>query len=347
MNENTHSGQEIISELRQDFVSGEWVLLATGRAKRPQDFIKHDGKEIITTQLLNDCPFEHAHINNKDPLLWYATPGTAEKDTIENWFLQVVPNKYPALVPHPEGTCPSRIQKGPLTFMPGIGYHEVIITRPHERGLGEMTSEEAGVVIQAYRERYVSIKSDPCVSYILIFHNHGKDAGASISHPHSQLIAFPIIPPDVKRSFWGSQRFYNEHKKCVHCQVLAWELEVRERIVYENDRFVAVAPYASHVSFEVRIFPKEHNPYFELITEKDILHLSDALVSVLGKFHKALEDPAYNFFIHTAPVNRAGVEHYHWHLEILPKTSVIAGLELGTGVDVVVVAPEDVPKLLG
>lgn len=332
------------SELRKDIVSGDWVLIATGRARRPQDFIKERQK---SSHPVSSCPFEDPQKSNGElALVWYPAPDSESKNTMEDWFVQAVPNKYPALIPHKGQVCPTEENMGIHVRRVGMGYHEVIITRKHDTSLGQMNAEEVELVVRAYRERYAALKKDNCIEYILIFHNHGVEAGASISHPHSQLIAFPIVPPDVQRSFEGSAAFYKKHHACIHCYMLEEERKDKKRVIYENEDFIAIAPYASRVSFELRIYPKAHEPRFELISERNMQKFAEALREVLGKLHKALKDPAYNFFIHTTPVSAPRAEHYHWHLEILPKTATWAGLELGTGVDVVVALPEDVPEIL-
>lgn len=333
-----------VSELRKDLVSGEWVLLARDRAKRPHQFRKRArGKP----QSKSTCPFENPQKSGGgEALLWYADPAALAKDEFRNWFLQVIANKFPAVAPHTSKQCPARTTYGPYRRMDGVGYHEVIVTRPHDRSLGEMTVEEGELVMRAYRERYAALAKDPCVEYVLIFHNHGREAGASISHPHSQLIALPILPPDIKRSFRGSQRFFKKFHTCIYCKMLDAERRFRERVVHENKEFITLAPYASHVPFELRIYPQEHDSRFELLSEERLRFLTESLIEMLKRLHRVLGDPAYNFFIHTTPANMPDVEHYHWHLEILPKISVPAGLELGTGIDVSVVPPEEVPKLL-
>lgn len=333
--------EEFFSELRKDAISGEWILVAAGRRKRPNEYARKREKP----QPQSTCPFEGTCINGADPLLWYSHPTNLKKDVLDDWFVQVVTNKYPAVMPHEDKTCAVAGEDGPYERIDGVGYHEVIITRPHERGIGGMTVEEAALVFRAYRERFAALKKDPCIKYILIFHNHGKEAGASISHPHSQLIALPIIPPDVQRSVRGSVEFYEAHAACIHCRMVSWELEEKRRIVYENKDFLVIAPYASRISFELRMYPKTHDPYFELLTEEKLETAADALSTALRKLGAALDDPPFNFFIHTSPTADS-MEHYHWHLEILPKTSIPAGLELGTGVDVTVIKPEDVPSLL-
>lgn len=333
----------LLSELRQDFVSGDWVLVASGRAKRPQDFVS---KKKKVPETISTCPFESSRITREKPLLWYPHPSAADKDSPKSWFVRVVANKYPAVAVHTGRSCAVPYNDGIYKAMVGVGYHEVIVTQPHTKSLGQMMVEEVALVVRSYRDRYVALDKDPCIAYILVFHNHGADAGASIMHPHSQLIALPIVPPDVQRSFDGSLSFFKRIGKCIHCKMLEWELNAGERVVYENGDFVVLAPYASRVSFELRIYPKYHNPHFNYISEERIFGCADALSTALRKLYAVLENPGYNFFIHTSPANIHNGAHYHWHIEILPKTSTPAGLELGTGVDVVVVRPEEVPRIL-
>ena len=333
-----------LSELRQDIVSGEWILVSTGRAQRPHQFAE-EGEQDAKKALVN-CPFEDPQKSgNGEPLLWYALNHDKNKKQ-KDWFVQVINNKFPALVPHEKNVCAEHRKSELYNSVDGIGYHEVIVTRPHDRSFGLMTTDEVLLAVQAYQARYIALKKDRCLEYILIFHNHRKSAGASLPHPHSQLIALPIIPPDIRRSFKGSEQFFKTYNSCVHCNLIGWEMEVKKRIVYENDEFVAIAPYASHSTYELRIYPKEHSSEFESITLTKAKSFASALVVVLGKLYKSLDNPAYNFFIHTAPVHTDRAIHYHWHLEIQPKVSIPAGLELGTGIDVVVVAPEDVPEIL-
>lgn len=334
--------EKFFSEMRRDAVSGEWILIAAGRRKRPHEYARQTREK---PQPQSSCPFEEVRIGGLDPLLWYSHPTSLRKDILDEWFLQVVTNKYPAVMPHEDKTCAVVGEDGPYERIDGVGYHEVVVTRPHDRSIGQMTVEEATLVFRAYRERFSALKKDPCIKYVLIFHNHGKEAGASISHPHSQIIALPIIPPDVERSVRGSALFYEAHAACIHCRMISWELEDDKRIVYQNKDFLVIVPYASRISFELRMYPREHDPYFDLLPEKKLETAAEALTTALRKLGTALKDPAYNFFIHTTPTTN-NMDHYHWHLEILPKTSVIAGLELGSGVDVVTVKPEDVPFLL-
>ncbi len=215
-----------------------------------------------------------------------------------------------------------------------------VITHDHDRHLSDLPVETVRQVIDAYQERYLDLANEKLVNYVSVFHNHGLEAGASLAHPHSQIIALPVIDPDLNRSLSGSRQFFEVHKKGVHCTMLELDREDGRRIIYENEEFVVLVPFASRVAFEMRIYPKAHHAYFERIKDDEKNLLADALKVALGKIKKGLNDPAYNFFIHTAPADGKDYGHYHWHLEILPKTSTWAGFELGTGIQISTVEPE-------
>lgn len=333
-----------VSEFRKDIISGEWILVVAGRRNRPgakEESIPGKKRKISARA---SCPFEHPNKTDPAAVLWYAHPSVAASENARDWFLRVLPNKYPAVAPH--HVCPVDEPYGPYSIREGIGFHEVIVTRDHVRTLADMSQEEVDVVLHAYQERYVSIESEPCIRYILIFHNYGEQAGASLSHPHSQLIAIPIIPPDVRRSLEGSRRYFEKNKVCGHCDALTFEIKTKKRIIYQNEKFIVVAPFASRVSFEIRIFPKVHGAHFEHMVREDRRELADALRVALKKIKGALHDPDYNFFIHTAPAKTDGMGHYHWHIEILPRIARWAGVELGTGIQVVAILPEEAAERL-
>ncbi len=330
------------SEFRKDQVSGDWVLVAKGREKKPIFFQKE--KEKTKGKLEEEiakCPFEDPQKSgNPFILLWYPHPETASSkmEDLSSWFVQVIPNKYPLL--SREKKCPEAEVKGLEEKIEAVGYHEIIITRDHNKTISEMSMEEIQLVLRVYQERYKVLAEDPCIKYILIFHNHGEKAGASVPHPHSQLVALPIIDPDVAGSLRGSAEFFKENKKCVHCAMIDDERKDGTRIVSENKYFTTLVPFAPRVSYETRIYPIEHSPNFEDLTSEELPYLAEALKEALQRINKTLNYPDYNFFIHTAPVDD-GFDHYHWHIEILPRGFKWAGLELGGGVEVIVVPPED------
>ncbi|MBI4114790.1 MAG: DUF4921 family protein [Candidatus Niyogibacteria bacterium] len=333
-----------ISEFRRDAVSGEWILLVEERHLRPgaRDLPEPKKRKLIPKKT---CLFENPQKHGSGPpILWHPHPSESASQNAKDWFVQVVANKYPAVVPH--HICPKDTRYGPYLSRDGIGFHEVIITRDHERTIADMTTAEVDVLVRTYQERYVSIENEPCIKYILIFHNHGERAGASITHPHSQLIALPIIPPDVKRSLRGSEKYFQKHNTCAHCAELAFEKKQKKRIIYTNKKFTVLAPFASRVSFEIRIFPNKHASHFEVIGKEERMFLADALRVTMKKLQKGISDPDYNFFIHTAPAQSDGVDYYHWHLEILPRISTWAGVELGTGIEVVAFLPEETAGIL-
>ncbi|TSD04187.1 MAG: Uncharacterized protein Greene071436_167 [Parcubacteria group bacterium Greene0714_36] len=339
MNENTKKREYPAigpSELRQDPVSGEWVVIATGRARRPHDFAS--AKEKKDLQPRDACPFE---VLFPDARSVYALGDDGRDD---DWFVQAVPNKYPAFV---EGVCPVLREIGPYRAIDGIGFHEVVITRDHERSIGAMTAAETELILRVYQDRFLAIKKDLCVRYISVFHNQGPEAGATIAHPHSQIIATPVVPPDIGRSIAGSGAYFQTHNICVHCATIAYERRAGERVVYENEHALVLAPFASKTAFELRVLPLRHEAYFEAAEASVRLGVADALTVALARISEGLGDPDYNFFLHTAPVGEANrFGHYHWHIEIIPKTAVWAGFEIGTGIEISTIAPEDAASFL-
>lgn len=316
-----------ISELRFDLVSKNWVVIATGRAKKPEEFAKQERLKVEVAE--KDCPFCNLATQEK-PVLEY-------KNEAGEWEVAVIPNKYPAFAQ--SGSLNERAE-GPYSVMDGVGFHEVVVTRDHNKPLAQLPVAQVRKVIDAYQERYLELANEKFVNYISIFHNHGREAGASIAHPHSQIMAIPMIDPDLQGSLNGSRLFFETQGECVHCKMMEWDREDKRRIIYENKEFVVLCPFASRASFEVRIYPKEHHPYFERIKDTEKEQLADAMQVSLSKIFKGLNDPAFNFFLHTAPADGKDYGHYHWHFEILPKTSIWAGFEMGAGIEISTVEPE-------
>ena len=328
-------------EFRKDLVSGDWILVAPSRSDRskPLLFKREKGQPVVDD--IKKCPFEDPQKSgNPFPLLWYPHPKTAPSkiEDLSSWFVQVIVNKYPLFFQQDE--CPSIRKKGFEESLDAVGHHEVIITRDHLKTIDKMTLDEVRLVLKAYKERYRTLSKDPCVKYILIFHNQGGTAGATLPHPHSQVVAFSIIDPDVSGSLIGSTNFYKKYNRCVHCAMIEQEIKDKQRVIYKNDYFVTVAPFASRVSYETRIYPLEHASRFEDLDKDLFPDLAESLRDALLRIKKGAGDPDYNFFIHTAPVDEKA-DHYHWHIEILPRGFKWAGLELGGGIEVVLVPPEE------
>ncbi len=323
------------SELRQDIVSGDWVVIATGRAKRPDDFANFE--RIKDDKGIGECFFEdpEASGQEKDVLIYHKSDG--------DWSLRVFPNKYPAFT---YGKMSHLASVGPYSVMPGIGYHELVVTRDHYRQMATMNEMEVAEVFDAYQDRFLEHMNKKSVNYVAIFHNHGREAGASIPHPHSQIMAIPVVAPYIKLELDGAEKYHKSNKHCVFCVMAEYESEEKSRIVFENEDFIAFCPFASRVAFEVHVMPKKHSPYFERITDDQKIKLAEVFSKSLGAIYKALNDPPYNFYIHSAPCDGKDYPHFHWHIEILPHTSTWAGFELDTGIEISTLEPEDAAEFL-
>ncbi len=343
------ANSQAASELRRDPVTNDWIVIATGRAKRPDQFVVQKKADGIYTKKAG-CPFENPQASgNPEPLLVLDASGNEVKSTETSWFVQVIPNKYPAFSGDMSDAPPKAI--GPYSVLPAGGAHEVVVMRDHERVPGSFTKEEMRAVLSAYMLRFNELSIRPNIRYVSIFHNYGKEAGASLYHPHSQIMAIPVLPQDIARSLFGSRHYFEDHGKCVHCEMIAWEKEEGSRIIFENGYFIAFCPFVSRGAFEIRIFPKSHEPSFKEMGEDEIDECAEALRTALKKLNDALGNPPYNFFIHTSPIDLGADEkqyypHYHWHIEILPKTAIWAGFELGTGIEISTIEPEKAAEFL-
>lgn len=331
------------SELRQDLVSGDWILVAPGRNRRPEEF-KEKGKPKKSPK--TNCLFEDPIKASGGPAI--AVYGKRELPSltqVKDWRVQIIPNKYPAVI-H-DGFNAEVTKKGPYSIMNGVGHHELLITRDHDKDFPHLSKYDANLVFKAFRDRYSGLLNDKEIAYISIFHNWGPKAGASVYHPHYQMIAIPVIPPDIEHSLEGSKLYSQKHHKCVHCVQAKVEQKEKKRVIFENDCAIAFAPFVSRAEFEIRIFPKAHIPYFEDTPMPIIDCMVEALQKVIKALEKSLNYPDYNFFIHTAPLkNKKQYEHYHWHIEIEPKINIAAGFELSTGIEINAVDPDEAAKLI-
>jgi UDPglucose--hexose-1-phosphate uridylyltransferase len=273
----------------------------------------------------------------------YREPNT--KPDTPGWKVRVVPNLYPAFG-RSSGELNSR-RVGPYTVESALGVHEVLInSTEHYKDIALLPQEHVSHVLKAYIDRYLVHRSNPNVKYMLIIVNHGKEAGASREHPHAQLFGTPIVPPSLIEEIEGVRRYRAEKGSCPYCDMLSYEMKVGDRVIFENDRFLVFAPYASKVPFETWLMPKNHSANFENMSDQDVHACAEALKNGLMKLHLGLNDPPFNYYIHTAPYQDHSNGDYHWHLEILPKLSIWAGFELGSEIMINTALPESAAEFL-
>jgi UDPglucose--hexose-1-phosphate uridylyltransferase len=322
-------------ELRHDPIQKRWVIISSARGRRPMDFAVKDGGRAVDDR---KCPFCKGHEAKTPGEIWAArTPGSRSDDS--SWQVRVVPNKYPAL--GIEGDI-DRAGVGNYDRINGVGAHEVIIESPeHGKHLAGMTIPELVAVLMAYRARLLDLRKDRRLRYILIFKNHLEGAGASLSHPHSQVMATPVTPRTVAMELDNARAHYLVKERCLFCDILRQEVADRDRVVQVDEHFVTVAPYASRFPFELMLAPRVHSHDFALQTDDQLERLAFHLRDVLRRIRNGLGDPPYNFLLHTAPNTASQHKRpnywntievdWHWHLEILPRLTSVAGFEWGTG----------------
>ncbi len=323
-------------ELRKDPILGRWVIISVERGKRPTDY----GSQV-SKRKGGFCSF---CIGNE-----YTTPKEiiafrpdGSKPNTTGWTLRVVPNKFPAL--QIEGDL-DKIGDGIYDKMNGIGAHEVIIETPsHDLTLSSMSLKAVEDVIWAYYYRIEDLKNDPRFRYVLVFKNEGEAAGASLEHSHSQLIALPVIPREVKAELDGARHYYDYKERCIFCDMIRQEIESKIRVISEEDNFIAISPFAPRAPFETWILPKKHS---SAINPKDNFpELSVILQRTLRQLDKTLDTPPYNMMLHTSPFGDEDNEYFHWHMEIMPKLTKIAGFEWGSGFYINPTPPEEATKFM-
>ncbi|MBN2365595.1 MAG: galactose-1-phosphate uridylyltransferase [Calditrichaeota bacterium] len=325
-------------ELRKDPVIGRWVIISTERGKRPSDFA-----DIEEKKQGGFCPFCYNHEDKTPPEIFAIRPDNSSRDK-PGWTLRVVPNKFPAL--RVEGQL-NRQGEGIYDKMNGVGAHEVVIETPeHFKDMADLDIPSIRNVFWVFRERMVDLKKDVRLKYVLVFKNHGQSAGASLEHTHSQLIATPIIPKTVIEEMEGAKTYFNFKDRCIFCDIIRQEITNNVRIVYDNEFFVALEPYAPRFPFETWILPKNHFSHYEDISDDMLQHLAVIMKEVLGRINEALNNPPFNFVIHTSPIQDESQESYHWHIEFMPKLTKVAGFEWGTGFHINPTSPEDAAQYL-
>jgi UDPglucose--hexose-1-phosphate uridylyltransferase len=326
-----------MSELRKDYVTNTWVIFAPARSLRPG--IPPQERKTTPPEA---CPFCEGHEDQTPPEVLAFRDG-GRKDG-PGWRVRCFPNLFPALVP---GEVKDESSAPLFGRVSGVGRHEVIVETPeHAAHLGSMPASHVGEVVRAYRDRARSLSKDPAFRYVLIFKNHGERAGASLSHPHSQLVALPIVPRRIHEELEVSREHRQANRgACVFCRIVSTEIAEDRRVITQNRDFVALAPYAARFPFETWILPKAHAAAFEALTDSEVSSFADLLRESLRRLHQVVDDPDFNYNIHTGPVG-AEVADFHWHLEITPRLAELAGFEQGTGMFINQVMPEDAASIL-
>jgi UDPglucose--hexose-1-phosphate uridylyltransferase len=325
-------------ELRKDPIHGRWVIISTERSRRPSDFTPEERKPLG-----GFCPLCEGNEDRTPPeIIAYRENGTLPNTP--GWTLRVVPNKFPAL--RIEGDL-NREGEGIYDKMNGIGAHEVVIETPrHSETLATMPLKGVERVLTAYRDRIADLRNDERLRYVLVFKNHGVAAGASLEHSHSQLIALPIVPRRVAEEIEGAKNYFNYKDRCVFCDIIRQELQQKRRVILENKAFLSVAPFASRFPFETWILPKTHYPGYEKMESSLYEQAAQILSETLKRMNRVLNDPPYNYVLHTSSLSGLESEHYHWHVEIMPKLTKVAGFEWGTGFYINPTPPEEAAEYL-
>jgi len=257
----------------------------------------------------------------------------------DEWKIRVIPNKFPAVSMEGEMSRDFHILYNRAN---AIGRHEVVIeARRHDLSIATMSEQQVRDVVKVYRDRYKEIMKIPYIQYITIFRNYGRKAGSSLIHPHSQIIAVPIVPMNKRITVSEAMRFYDETGECIYCKMMREELKHKERIVLENEHFVVFEPYASRLPFETWIMPKHHEAGFDQASDECIETLGTTLKIVLAKIYNGLKNPHYNYMILSAPKEEVPAAYYHWHIQILPRLTTPAGFEMGSGIYINVTLPEE------
>jgi len=325
-------------ELRRDPIVGRWVIIATERARRPSQI--RQGLEERTPSFCPFCPGNEA----RTPSEVFVLGRPSVPANVPGWTVRVVPNRYPALMI--EGDL-DRQAEGIYDRMNGVGAHEVVVETPdHDRVLSDLSDAEVADVLFAFKARVIDLRNDQRFRYILLFKNHGAAAGATLDHTHSQLIALPVTPRQVAEEIEGARRHYEHRERCIFCDIVGQERKDRSRLIYENEEFVAFAPWAPRSPFETWIVPKRHESNFEAEPRERLGLCAQALRSILRRVQAALGQPAYNFMVHTNPLRDASSASYHWHIEVMPALTQLAGFEWGSGFHINPVPPEEAAEFL-
>lgn len=326
-------------ELRKDPILDRWVIISTERQKRPTDFFVDESP----AKAGGFCPFCEGN-EDKTPNEIYAIRDNESQRNGPGWSVRVVPNRFPVLAV--EGEL-KKEGEGLYDRMSGVGAHEVIIETPrHGNTLATMNVPDFVKVLSVYRDRISDLKRDSRFKYALVFKNEGIQAGASLEHGHSQLIALPVVPKRVSEELVGSKKHYDFKERCIYCDIIHQEISHGERIVAENSDFIVLSPFAPQSPFETWILPKKHLPSFECSDGLNMELLAGIFSETLKRLHRVLGKHPYNFILHSSPFGMENLQYYHWHFEIIPKLTRTAGFEWGTGFYINPTSPEEAATFL-
>lgn len=324
-------------EIRHNLLTHEWVIIATERARRPEEFARPNTRRPAPEPYVPTCPFCPGNEHLTPPEKFRMPLNAARPDA--PWQVRVIPNKFAALDARAELR---RSTEGIKRRISGAGLHDVIIETPaHDRTLALLAPEEFDCVMETYRRCYHDVTADPRVAHATLFKNHGERAGTSLEHPHSQIVGTPIIPPQVRERMEYALRFYDEEGACIVCRTLEDELADGVRIVEQTEHFVALIPFAALTPFAMWIFPRRHTATFPEATDEEIAGLSRILRSVLRRIYFGLENPDFNLSVRTPPREANGMKYYHWYVSIIPRVTRIAGFEIGSGMFINTALPEE------
>lgn len=331
-----------MSFLRFDQTTADWVIFAPERARRPHEFRRSLPVGSEESDATTGCPFCPGNEVRTPPEIYAERPfGSGASQ----WSVRVIPNKFPALTIEEDHR---HFDDGEgFRYMGGCGAHEVIVESPdHSRVLAEQPVEQVEWVLRTAQLRYQDLMRDTRFQTVVIFKNHGESAGTSLPHPHWQLIATPVVPRLLRLKHAVATDFFDQTGTCLYCVMLHHELRDKKRILAENGEFVAVLPYASHTPFETWILPRRHQSSFGLVERGRFLPLAELLKTVLLRFHRGLDNPDFNLTIDTVPRGDESKEYFLWHIRILPRLATPAGFELGSGMSINTILPEDAAEYL-
>jgi UDPglucose--hexose-1-phosphate uridylyltransferase len=325
-------------ELRQNFFTKEWVIIATERARRPEELATHRQVQAVPS-FVESCAFCVGNESKTPPEIM-----RLPKSTDEPWAVRVIPNKFAALS---RDAQPSRSLQDVWRRIEGFGFHEVVVEgSDHSSCMALLPEENVANILRIYKERYNLLSMDRRVNHVTIFKNHGADAGASLQHPHSQIIATPVIPSQVRHRLHEALRHYDDAGECMFCHMVTREIDEQTRIVEQNEHFVAMEVFASATPFATHIFPLRHMASFGDISTAEIVGLARILRSLLAKIYVGLENPDLNFTIRSGPSDYASARHFHWYVSVIPRLTRVAGFELGSGMFINTVLPEAAAEFL-